>query len=113
MMSKHTSNQKSENVSNTETTRIEQKGNEVIIQVKLSEYNRKEIRVETSNDWLSIMIGSTPGRILKTIRLPANVDTKKTKANNRDNVLTVSIPLRGSQQMIMHIWHKLRILPIE
>jgi HSP20 family molecular chaperone IbpA len=113
MESKHTSNQKSENFSNTDTTRIEQKENEVMIQVKLPGIMRKEIKVEISNDSLSIMTGATPEKILKTVRLPANVDTKKTKATYHDHVVTVSIPLRSPEQMSVHIRSLPRIIPIE
>jgi HSP20 family molecular chaperone IbpA len=113
MMSKHTSNQKPENFSNTDTTRIEQKGNEVIIQVKLSGYNRNDLRVEISNNSLSIMTAYTPESIIKTILLPANANIERTRANYRNNVLTVSIPLRDPEEMRMHIWHKPRILSIE
>jgi HSP20 family molecular chaperone IbpA len=113
MESKHTSNQKPKNLSNTDTTRIEQKGNELIIQVKLSGYNRKDLRVEISNNSLSIMTAHIPESIIKTIQLPANANIERTRANYHDNVLTISIPLRDPEVMRMHIWHKPRILPIE
>jgi HSP20 family molecular chaperone IbpA len=113
MESKHTSNQKPKNLSNTDTTRIEQKGNELIIQVKLPGYSRKDIRVEILSDSLLIMTAHIPESIIKTIQLPANVNREKTRANYRDNVLTISIPLRDPEEMRMHIWHKPRILPIE
>ncbi|WP_047154177.1 Hsp20/alpha crystallin family protein [Aneurinibacillus tyrosinisolvens] len=113
MESKHTSNQQPENVSNTDIPHIEQKGRGIVIQVKLPGAMRKEAKVEISNDLVSIITGSTPERILKIVRLPANVDTEKTKATYHDNVLAVSIPLRSSEQMSVHIWHRSRVIPIE
>ncbi|WP_047155563.1 Hsp20/alpha crystallin family protein [Aneurinibacillus tyrosinisolvens] len=113
MKSKHISNQQPENVSNTDLIHIEQKGSEMVIQAKLPGAMRKEIKVEISNDLVSIITGSPPERILKTVRLPVNVDAEKTKATYDDNVLTVSIPLRSPEQMSVHIWHTSRVIPIE
>jgi HSP20 family molecular chaperone IbpA len=110
MRSKSTSNQNDN--SNTETTRIEQLENEMMIQVKLSGYHRKDIRLTISNNSLSIMGAYTSENLIKTIQLPANANIEKTRANYRDNVLTVSIPLRGPDEMNIHVWEP-RNIPIE
>ncbi|ERI10732.1 Hsp20/alpha crystallin family protein [Aneurinibacillus aneurinilyticus] len=112
MGSKHTSNQGSENFSNIDTIHIKQKGNELIIQMRIG-YSRKNIRVEISNDSLSIIAATIPENIIKSITLPQNAVIEKARANYRDNVLTVLVPLRALEGMRMHIWHKPRIIPIE
>ncbi|WCK56317.1 Hsp20/alpha crystallin family protein [Aneurinibacillus sp. Ricciae_BoGa-3] len=112
MMSKSASNQNDKNFSNTETARIEQLENEMMIQVTLSGYHRKDIRLTISNDSLSIMGAYTSENIIKNIQLPANANIEKTRAHYRDKVLTVTIPLRGPEEMKIHIWEP-RNIPIE
>ncbi|WP_442870379.1 Hsp20 family protein [Aneurinibacillus sp. Ricciae_BoGa-3] len=82
------------------------------IQMKLLGYHRKDIRLTISNDSLSIMGTYNSENIVKNIELPANANIEKTRAHYRDNVLTVTTPLRGPEEMKTHIWEP-RNIPIE
>ncbi|MFT9846702.1 Hsp20/alpha crystallin family protein [Aneurinibacillus sp. REN35] len=98
---------------NIDSIHIEKKKHEIIIQIKITDYSRNDIKVEISNDSLAISAAHTPNRIIKSIPLPQHARTEKARAYYRHNVLTILIPLQTSHEMRMHLFHKPRILPIE